>query len=240
MKDIVTGRNVLIQSVIDLIPKKIRLIFNPNRYCVERFIEECSKKIKKDSKVLDAGAGPCPYKKFFSYCKYESTDFKDDHNILSFVCSLDKIPKKSNLYDAIVCTEVLEHVEYPQKVINEFYRILKKGGKLFITVPQGWKVHQEPYNFYNFTNYGLKSLLENSGFKKYTITSKGGFFWFLSDAIRFNGVLDQYKKCVWLYLPLKIIEFPITNIILPLILFPLDLLDKEKKWTCGYLVGAEK
>ncbi len=239
MKDIYTGRSRIIQFFINIIPKGWRLILNPNTRCVELFIEEKSKALKKGSRVLDAGAGPCPYKKFFSHCNYESTDLIDPHNLVDFTCSLDNIPRKSNIYDAIISTEVLEHVEYPQKVLNEFYRILKKDGQLFMTAPQEWPLHQEPYNFFYFTKYGFASLLKNAGFKKFKITPKGGYFWFLADAIRFNGILRQYKKSIFYY-PLRIIEYPITNILLPLILFPLDFVDKEKKWTMGYTVTAIK
>ncbi len=240
MKDKITGRNIYVQYFISLIPKKIRLILNPTRYCIETFIKKSSAKIRKDSKVLDAGAGPQPYKYLFSHCSYESADIKDIDNTLTFVCSLDKIPRKDNYYDAIVSTAVLEHIEFPQKVINEFYRVLKRNGKLFMTIPQGWKLHQEPYNFFNFTKYGMESLLKNAGFKHFKIIPQGGYFWFLSDAIRFNGVLDQYKKYPIFYYPLRIIEFPITNVIFPFILFFLDFLDKEKKWTLGYLVEVNK
>lgn len=240
MIDIVTGRNKNLQFFINLVPKSFRLIFNPNRRCIENFIEKIAGKIKKGSKILDAGAGPCPYKDFFKHCDYEATDFMDKYKILNFVCQLDNIPKKENTYDFILCTEVLEHVEYPQKVVNEFYRVLKKNGRLFLTVPQGWMIHQEPYNFYYFTKYGLISLLKNAGFKEINIKPKGGYFWFLADAIRFNGIAQQYKKYPLIYYPLKILGFPFTSIIFPLILFPLDFIDKEKKWTMGYVVEAKK
>jgi len=239
-KDIVTGRNKLLQTFINFVPKSVRLRTNPSQYAIDSFVRRSASKIKKGSKVLDAGAGPCPYKKYFQHCDYESTDFIDNYGILDFVCSVDKIPRKNNSYDAILLTEVLEHVEYPQKVMDELYRILKRGGKLYFSVPQGWKVHQEPYNFYYFTNYGLKSLLENTGFKKFKISPKGGYFWLLGDMIRFNSLLEQCKKYWMVYYPLKIIEYPINNIILPVILFHLDFLDRERKWTLGYTVEAEK
>jgi len=240
MIDIVTGRSKSAQFFINLIPKNFRLIFNPNRRCIEKFIEKSAKKIEKGAKILDAGAGPCPYRKFFSHCNYEATDFIDRYKILDFVCQLDNIPKKKDTYDAILCTEVLEHVEYPQKVVNELYRVLKKNGKLFLTVPQAWMIHQEPYNFYYFTKYGLASILKNAGFKEYKIIPKGGYFWFLADAIRFNEIARQYKKYPLIYYPLKILTFPFTSIIFPFILFYLDFLDKEKKWTMGYVVEAKK
>ncbi|MEI6058824.1 MAG: methyltransferase domain-containing protein [archaeon] len=239
MKNAITGRSNWIQSIINLVPKSARLILNPNRRTIELFVEESAKKVKQGSKVLDAGAGPCPYNHFFKHCNYEATDFFDPYKILDFTCTIEKIPRKDNSYDTILSTEVLEHVEDPQKVIGEFYRVLKKKGKLFLTAPQGWKIHQEPYNYFYFTRYGLELMLKKAGFKKFKITPKGGYFWLLSDTIRFNGILEQYKKSI-LYYPLKIIEYPITNIIFPLILFPLDFIDREKKWTMGYLIEAEK
>ena len=94
-------------------------------------MRNAASKLKKGQKVLDAGAGPMPYRQMFNQCDYESTDFVDPYHILTFVCRLDKIPRKSNYYDALVSTEVLEHVEYPQKVVSEFHRVLKKGGNYF-------------------------------------------------------------------------------------------------------------
>ena len=240
MNDIVTGRSKGLQFFINLVPKSFRLILNPNRRCVEHFVEKSAKKMKDYSKVLDAGAGPCPYKMFFSHCKYEATDFIDPHKLMDFTCSLDNIPRKNDYYDAILSTEVLEHVEHPQKVMAEFHRILKKNGRLFFSVPQGWMLHQEPYNYYYFTKYGLESMLKKESFKRFTITPKGGYFWFLADAIRFNEILKQYKKWPIVYYPLRIVEYPITSILIPAVLFYLDFLDKERKWTMGYLVEAEK
>lgn len=123
---------------------------NAEAFSITTFMECAARIVKPSDKILDAGAGSCRYKKYFSHAQYESTDkstyFKHD-----FICSLEKIPTHNSSYDVIVCTQVLEHVEYPQKVINEFYRILKQEGKLFLTAPQGWGIHEEPYHFFNFT-----------------------------------------------------------------------------------------
>src|SRR3989344_5385413 len=214
--DIITGRGKYIQRIINLVPKSLRLKFNPRRYAIEKFVEKSACSLKSESTVLDAGAGPCPYKQFFRHCNYEST------------------------YDAVLNTEVLEHVEYPQKVIDEFYRILKKGGKLFLTTPQSWRIHQAPHNYFYFTYYGLKSLLKKAGFSKYKITPMGGYFWFLADALRFNNLLEQVKKNKILYYSLTIIGYPFTQIIFPLILFHMDSFDKKREWTMGYTVEAVK
>lgn len=238
--DIVTGRNKAVQKIINLFPRGLRLRLNPRRYAIEKFVEDSSAKLKNGSKVLDAGAGPCPYKMFFSKCKYESTDFKDKCGCLDFVCSLDNIPRDSGTYDAVLCTEVLEHIEYPQKVVNEIYRILKNGGRIFLTTPQSWRIHQAPHNYFYFTKYGLNSLFRNAGFSKIKATPMGGYFWFLADAIRFNNLLEQINKKNPLKIILAIIGYPFTQLIIPFILFYLDFLDKKREWTMGYTLEAIK
>ena len=67
-----------------------------------------------------------------------------------------------------------------------------------------------------------------------------GYFWFLADSIRFNGILEQYREYPLIYYPLRIIEYPFTSLIFPFILFHLDFLDRERKWTLGYLIEATK
>ena len=131
----------LARSVEDLIAK-----LDPERYSIAEFMEYASKEITKTDRVLDAGAGSAPYKKYFIHANYESTDFEDifdkkSKDMHNFICSLDNIPKPNNSYDVIINTQVLEHVPEPLKVITEFYRVLKPNGKLFLTAPQGWGIH---------------------------------------------------------------------------------------------------
>ena len=67
-KDPVTGRNLIIQKLINLIPKKCRLILNPRRKGIEEFMQYAAKQIPQGSSLLDAGAGPSPYKHYFPQC----------------------------------------------------------------------------------------------------------------------------------------------------------------------------
>lgn len=238
--DRVTGRKAFAQRLINLFPKELRLRLNPRRHEIEHFIKEIAKKTPKNSRILDAGAGPCPYKHFFSHCKYEATDYVNPYKILDFTCTLDKIPRPSKTYDAVLCTEVLEHVEFPQKVVKELYRVLNKSGRLYLTCPQGWMLHQEPHNYFYFTKYGLFSLLNRAGFKDIKIRPMGGYFKFLGDVLRFNNLAEQWKKSKIIYVPLSIIDLVIFKILFPFVLFHLDSMDKEQKWSMGYTVEATK
>ncbi len=226
-----------------LIPGFIRNRVDTEAFGIIKFMTFVAKKIRPSDKVLDAGAGSCPYKKYFSHAKYESTDIfsKSKHD---FICSLDKIPKPDNFYDVIINTQVLEHVEYPQKVINEFYRILKPGGKLFLTAPQGWGLHEEPYHFFNFTKFGLESLFKNAGFEIIFIEPRGGIFWYLGYRIRTlpDYIFSQYKdsaelkskSLAYMLFPFYLLAKPICEYLIPLSFFYLDRLDRKQGYTLGY------
>ena len=52
----------------------------------------------------------------------------------------DKIPFKDEFFGAVYCLEVLEHVDHPDKVLDEIYRCLKPGGVCVILVPSESKL----------------------------------------------------------------------------------------------------
>ena len=228
-----------------LLPIIIRT--DPEAFGITQFIEFASREVKPSDKVLDAGAGSCRYKKYFSHAQYETTDFENVFDksaaaLHDFICDLHSIPKPNNFYDVIICTQVLEHVEYPQKVINEFYRILKPGGKLFLTVPQGYGLHGEPYNFYNFAKFGLESLFKNAGFDIQFIKARGGIFWYLGKIIKilpayFHKQYFVKKDSSLIKIFLRILFLPFSFIcafLIPFVLFYLDKLDRKQAWTLGY------
>ena len=217
---------------------------DPINFCIKSFLERESIKIKPNEKVLDVGAGWCAYKQYFSHAKYESTDVSWNHPKLkcphSFLANADNIPVKDNTYDVIVNTQVLEHVEYPQKVINEFFRILKPGGKLLLTAPQGWGIHMAPYHYYNFTIFGLRSLFKNSKFREISIETQGGIFWYLSNRMKTlpNYVREQYQINNLLFSLFANFFFIVTSsifhILIPFLFFFLDYIDKKRDYTLGY------
>ena len=49
--------------------------------------------------------------------------------------SVYKLPFKKENFDAVVLTEVLEHLENPRQALKELSRVLKKNGLFFLTVP---------------------------------------------------------------------------------------------------------
>lgn len=119
--------------------------------------------------TLDVGCGLRPYEIFFPAGTYigidvpqsgRSEDGKKPDREFNGV----DIPFEDNHFDAIICTEVLEHAIDPQGVLREMYRVLKPGGKLMLTVPFMWGLHELPYDFRRYTFEGIRREIVNSGF----------------------------------------------------------------------------
>ena len=68
-------------------------------------------------------------------------------------------------FNAVVFTQVMEHVPDPLTVLKELNRILRPGGKLFFTAPLWYQEHEVPYDFYRYTQYGVRHLFTEAGFR---------------------------------------------------------------------------
>lgn len=139
----------------------------------DRWIKAEAAQLAPGSRVLDAGAGASKYRPFFQHCRYETQDFcKYEGHLVTYeqpidhICEITKIPLPDGCLDAIVCTEVIEHVVDPMAVLDEFSRLLKPGGRLFLTAPHGTTLHMEPFHFYGgFTHYWYRHWLPHYGFE---------------------------------------------------------------------------
>jgi 2-polyprenyl-3-methyl-5-hydroxy-6-metoxy-1,4-benzoquinol methylase len=70
------------------------------------------------------------------------------------------IPFDSESFDAVVSTELLEHVEKPFKVIEEIFRVTKKAGICFLSVPHNsMHPYQEREHLHSFTKENLNKLI---------------------------------------------------------------------------------
>jgi SAM-dependent methyltransferase len=102
------------------------------------------------------------YRKFFfADCEYEALDYLKDAFVDARNSSKDRhrIPYPDNHFDLIVTTKyIMEHISEPQKVINEFYRVLKPGGEVFAIAPHIRRQHQKPWDYFRYTEYALEHL----------------------------------------------------------------------------------
>jgi len=149
------------------------------------------------------------------------------------------LPIDSEIADTVISFQVMEHLCEPQNMLSEANRILKKNGKIILTVPFQWWVHEAPYDYYRYTIYGLQYMFEKAGFKNINITPASGFFsmWVL----KINYFSARFiKGPQFIRVFIRMVMVPIWY--LGQLLAPiLDKLDKNPNLeTVGYTVVAKK
>ena len=222
----------------------------------DAWVAEQARLLPPGTKVLDVGAGSCAYRGLFSHCEYKTQDFQQLHGNqlrdggygeIDYVCDAAQIPVPDGSFGAIVCTEVLEHVPEPVKVIAEFSRILKSGGRIILSAPLASGIHQEPHHYYGgYTPYWYGKFLPEQGFSNITIVANAGFFKFFSqESLRFLQFSRPFRLRMpvlveLLWLPVWVLLVPFLGLFIPLVCDYLDRFDVEKRFTVGYHVTAEK
>jgi SAM-dependent methyltransferase len=130
--------------------------------------------------VADVGAGDAPYRELFAHTHYSTIDWErsvhEGARGADIAASADQIPVADESYDAVLLTQVLEHVPDPLAVLREAARILVRGGGLFVTVPLAWELHEMPYDYYRYTPYSLAHLAESAGFDQVEIQPRNDCF----------------------------------------------------------------
>ena len=174
------------------------------------WVEQQLKKLKPDSLLLDAGAGEQQYKKLCSHLQYVSQDFAAynpspndsglqmqgwDYGKLDIVSDITKIPRVDQSFDAILCTEVFEHIPDPLAAIKEFSRLLKSGGTLILTAPFCSMTHFAPFHYYTgFSKYFYQYHLKENGFEVVELNSNGNYFSYMEQEVnRTPFIAIQYS-----------------------------------------------
>lgn len=148
-------------------------IGQPDRMSLKAAIAESREFLH--GRVLDVGAGLSNRYGHFVSGELVRMDIVQRDGI-ALVGRADAIPASDASFDAIICTQVLEHVRAPWRVPAEFFRVLKSGGHAVITVPQFNELHEEPNDYFRYTNHGISSLFEDQGFQVVHIRPRGGFY----------------------------------------------------------------
>ncbi|SRR6266581_7929880 len=165
-------------------------------------------------RILDAGAGELHNRPMCGHLAYVSQDFCQydgggdgrglqtgswDTSRIDLVCDITAIPEQDAAFDAILCSEVLEHVPDPTKALDEFARLLKPGGKLILTAPFASLVHLAPYHYCSgFSRYWYEHHLPLRGFQIEELTPNGDWFAYCEQELtRLGSTARRYGSWSW-------------------------------------------
>jgi SAM-dependent methyltransferase len=137
-----------------------------------------------NGKLLDLGCGKMPYKKYILE-NSNVTDYigLDIETAIEYSPEIKpdirwdgvKIPFTDDEFDTIIMTDVMEHLSYPVRTLNEAGRVLKMDGVLFFTVPFIWPLHETPFDEYRYTPFALTRIFREAGFSELKLYAMGGW-----------------------------------------------------------------
>lgn len=178
---------------------------NRNEEARQNWLRGALAKIPSGARILDAGAGELANKPLCAHLQYVSQDFcqydgQGNHaglqsgqwntSSVDIVSDITAIPEPDASFDAILCSEVLEHILEPTRALDEFARLLKLGGTLILTAPFASLVHMAPYHYVTgFSRYWYEYHLPRRGFEIVELTPNGDWFAYCEQELRRLGFM---------------------------------------------------
>lgn len=195
--------------------KIIGVLFGPLlpsfQFKVAQIVKSLSR--RKDYIGINLGSGTSSFGS-----KVFNVDFSNFQNV-DIVANVLQLPFKDNYFDFVIMTEVIEHVENPNLLVEELSRVMKSSGYLVFTSPFMIGFHASPNDFQRYTIPGLKKL-----FSKFSIIEiksygpTGSLLWMLQEwcALWFSfGNRKIHTILVILFMiltsPLKILDFALSR-----------------------------
>jgi SAM-dependent methyltransferase len=187
--------------------------------------------------LLDLGCGYVPlfdiYKPYIvdNICiDWENSLHKNPYLDYEFNLN-DPIPIESNKFDTILCTDVLEHIFNPVLLMSEITRLLKPKGKLILTIPFFYWLHEEPNDFFRYTKHSLENYCEMNRLNVISLEPYGGAW---------EIVMDIISKNIAKHRILSKIHLKLCKLLLKGILGKNIASYRSQKFPLGYYLIAQK
>jgi SAM-dependent methyltransferase len=113
-----------------------------------------------NGRVLDVGCGEQPYRSWLpAGSEYVGVDVDERPGVAAVIHPGERWPLEDGSFDAVLCTQVLEHDSDPDHTLAEIERVLRPGGTAVITVPFAYNEHHVPHDYRRWSAAGASALV---------------------------------------------------------------------------------
>lgn len=214
--------------------------------------EMFQKHLTADAVVYDIGCGQKPFAEFLkgkvkSHIGVDLADGFYQADKVDIIGTAYAVPAPDGCADAVISSQVIEHLETPLLAIAETHRLLRSGGLFFLSFPFLYPIHAAPRDFMRYTEFYIRQEVAANKFDIVDVQRIGGFWYLIGLYLSFyfqqmdRGVLKRF------YI-VKIITF-LSNVFFRLIheaegallkFFKKDVVDFRAKWTVNYVYALKK
>ena len=136
--------------------------------------------------------------------------------------------------DTVLMSQVFEHLEEPFEALREAHRVLTTGGILLLSTNFSWHLHEEPRDFYRYSEHGLRYLFEKSGFEVVEIQAVTGT-WFLLFQEASYAIRRAARRRTWAVA----ISLPATHLLQVMAIIS-ERLTQDHGLSSGHIVVGRK
>lgn len=134
------------------------MAFDLRAKIVRRELDKFLARHRSDAKILDIGSGNSSYNRYFPNRIGLDIDPSRKPDVIG---DAHNLPFKDGEVEAVLSTDVCEHLKDPVKAVSEIHRVLKPGGMVIFTTRFIFPIHDAPGDYWRFTKYGIRELFKD-------------------------------------------------------------------------------
>ncbi|GAC1316764.1 MAG: hypothetical protein NVSMB25_03090 [Thermoleophilaceae bacterium] len=155
-------------------------------------------------RILDYGCAELPYRHFFSdEVDFVGADLPGNPHASLELRPDGTLPVADDSFDALLSTQVLEHVRDPALYLSECFRVLRPGGRMLLSTHGIFVYHPDPVDYWRWTCDGLRFAVREAGL----------------EVVRFEGIiglaatgLQLFQDAVYYRIP-RVLRPPLALVI---------------------------
>jgi SAM-dependent methyltransferase len=190
-------------------------------------------------RLVDIGCGRKPYEKVLrpmvtSHVGVDRADSPHGTSSIDVFGDATDTTLPAESADTVIMTQVLEHLESPSVALSECARILVPEGNLILSTDFAWHLHEAPRDFFRYSEFGLRHLLDGAGFDVVQIRPVAGTWLTTSEEIAY-GFRRVAQRHLW-FGPFALIFGHLAQVLGT----ALDALSFDPTLTSGYVAVGKK